>query len=263
LLKHPNLARLLQRPAARLVNAYWSPLLSRLSPKAGVEQPSVAGLAAQVGDDERLGRQTRHDSAVGSAPAALAAEPATLRSWVVTDCLALIFLLYVFFWNLTTVAAVTIPEEAAPGRFLGLNQYWNMFATPYNDGWYVIPGTLRSGKQVDLIGAAIHNDFSLREVSWDKPENVRSALKNQHWRKYLTEIQSNNELLLYFGHYICREWNARHADDEQLLNFQFTFMSEETPLPGYQPATPEERVLWKHNCFRSGGVPTWPRRSSA
>ena len=127
-----------------------------------------------------------------------------------------------------------------------------MFA-PYpvkNDGWYVIPGTLQGGEQVDLM-AVTRDDYSLHQgVSWDKPRQVAAIYKNEHWRKYLQLIRDdkNADQRLYFSRYICREWDARHTGAEQLNTFQITYMLEET-LSDYQPATPEKVVLWEHSCF--------------
>ena len=175
-----------------------------------------------------------------------------LRSSVIINLLAVFFLLYVFFWNLTTVSTFTMPASAIPpGSFLGLGQGWGMFA-PYPNkegGWYVIPGNLRSGQQVDLM-AVTRDDFSLHEVSWEKPRNVAGTYKNKHWRKYLEIIRAEQyaNQRLYFGSYICREWNARHADTNQLTDFQITYMLQ-TTLPDNQSTTPEGVVLWEQNCF--------------
>ncbi len=118
-----------------------------------------------------------------------------------------------------------------------------------NGGWYVIPGTLRNGEQVDLMAATIHNDYSPRELSWKKPENVRGTLKNKYWRKYPRAIQKedNEDLRRYFGRYICREWNARHAGAEQLVDLQMVRMKEKT-LPDYQRGPAQKRVLWEQRC---------------
>jgi hypothetical protein len=53
---------------------------------------------------------------------------------------------------------------------------------------------------------------------------------------------------LYFGQYMCREWNARHSGSEQLRTFQITYMLEET-LPDNRQANPQKVVLWEHSCF--------------
>jgi hypothetical protein len=146
-----------------------------------------------------------------------------------------------------------MPERARPlGYLLGLRQDWGVFAPNPTKmgGWYVIPGTLRSGQQVDLMAAAVHNDFELREgVSWEEPENISETLKNKYWRKYLGAIRDpdDEDLRKYFGRYICREWNARHAGTEQLVDLQIVYMKVKT-LPDYQRSTPEKEILWQHSC---------------
>ena len=281
--EQPKITRRLQHAIARPIRAYWSPLrtghwdqpgghAAPMIVHSGVETPrqgesqtdieakGTEGKVAQAirrwrdrndrfsasePDDDREGR---HDSATGS-------EPTLLRSSLATNVLALFFLLYIFCLNLTTVSTFTMPTQIVPlGSFLGLGQNWSMFA-PYpmkDDGWYVIPGTLHEGQQVDLM-SVVRGDFYPREgVSWEKPQNVASTHKNEHWRKYLYSIREdeNPNAILYFGRYICREWNARHAGAQQLDTFQITYMWE-TTLPDYQPATPQEQVLWEHNCFAS------------
>ncbi len=128
-----------------------------------------------------------------------------------------------------------------------------MFA-PYpakNDGWYVIPGTLRNGQQVDLMPAITHYDFRVgEELSWGKPRYVAGTLKNEHWRKYLEVIRGEEYAAQrqHFGRYICQEWNARHAGAEQLVDLQITFMEEMT-LPNHRPSTPQKVVLGTYSCF--------------
>lgn len=175
-----------------------------------------------------------------------------LRSSLATNLLAGFLLFYIFLGNLTTVSTFTMPAGLVPlGSLIGLEQSWGMFA-PYpdkDDGWYVIPGTLSGGQQVDLL-PVIREDFSPHEVSWEKPRDVASTFKDKYWRKYLGAIWSDAyaDQRLHFGRYICREWNARHAGDQQLETFQITYMLEET-LPDYQRSIPQEEVLWEHSCF--------------
>ena len=266
--EQPGIARRLQQ-AARQVQAYWSPLRARLLSTVGIGQPSIAGMAArgdaepsspksaasekihhneaQTANEVTVERQTQHHAMAED-------EPRTLQSSLATNLLVLFFLLYVFFWNLTTVAAFTMPERVVPlGTFLGLNQSWDMFA-PYpakNDGWYVIPGTLRNGQQVDLMPAVTHYDFQVGEaVSWEKPQYVAGTLRNEHWRKYLERIGGEDyaDQRQHFGSYICREWNARHTDTEQLVDLQITFMQEIT-LPNYKLSTPQKVDLGTFSCF--------------
>jgi hypothetical protein len=174
--------------------------------------------------------------------------PVVLRSLFAAEVLALFFILYILCWNLSTVSALTMPEQVAPlGPFLGLDQYWGMFAPapPREDGWYVIPGKLRGGRRVDLMPVT-RGDYGEHGVSWAKPKDVRSTFKNEHWRKYLENIHSQqwSGQRLYLGSYICREWNARHTGADQLKTLKIAFMSEMTPPPGYKRSEPRQRVVW-------------------
>lgn len=256
-------SRRLQHAASRLVHV-------RLSPVADTGQPSVADPALRGDGNQMESRLARIVSLPGAliartpprdaftaghgtpngAPAG--SEPRLLRSSLVTNLLAFIFLLYVLCWNLTTVSALTMPERLLPvGPFLGLDQYWGMFAPSPSkeDGWYVIPGNLRGGQQTDLMSVT-RDDYGVHEVSWEKPRDVNATYKNEHWRKYLENIymKQHADQRLYFGQYICRQWNAHHTGAEQLTTFKITYMLEMTS-PDYQRSTPRKVVLWEHSCF--------------
>jgi hypothetical protein len=177
--------------------------------------------------------------------------PTELQSSLATNLLAFFFVFYILCWNLTTVTSFTLPERTVPlGPFLGLDQYWGMFA-PFpskEDGWYVIPGELRDGDTVNLMSIT-RDDYSMHRVSYDKPQDVLATYKNEHWRKYLENIYNQDHAgqRLYFGQYICREWNARHAGAETLETFRIIYMREIT-LPDYQQSKPERVGLWDHTC---------------
>jgi hypothetical protein len=263
-----GVARRLQHGAARLVHTYWSPLRVRLSSVASARPPTFADMmsqetrgasgaegevglpVAQAAESTGHGATTVEHEPRNGIPEE--PEPTKLRSSLATNLLAFFFLLYVLCWNLTTVSTFTMPQRLAPlGPFLGLDQHWGMFAPSpsRDDGWYVIPGTLRSGRQTDLMSVT-RDDYRLHPVSWEKPPSVRDTYKNEHWRKYLENIYQaqHADQRLYFGQYICREWNARHTGAEQLRTFQITYMLEET-LPNYRQATLQKVVLWEHSCF--------------
>jgi len=153
--------------------------------------------------------------------------------------------------NLTTVSNFSMSENAeSPAYFLGLVQRWVMFAPPpTSGGWYVIPGSLRDGRQVDLLPVT-RGDFRLHEVSWEKPPYAGALYDNQHWRKYMTNILSDDyeDLRPYFGSYICREWNARYEGSKELMTFQAVYMVEET-LPDNQRSTPQKVDVWQQDCY--------------
>ena len=144
-----------------------------------------------------------------------------------------------------------LPERAVPlGTFLGIDQYWGMFAPSPSkeDGWYVIPGNLQDGRKVDLMPIT-RDDYGMHEVSYEKPRDIPATYKNEHWRKYLESIYSQNfaDQRLYFGQYICRQWNGRHGGADRLENFRIIYMRELT-LPDYQQSQPEKVDLWNHTC---------------
>jgi hypothetical protein len=250
--KRPNLERQSQHLGGGrgVLQLYWLRLRALLSPVGGVGHPSIAaGVAADGGQSQPAGEDSAELEAQRNTVAG--GEQIRLRSSFATNLLALFFLLYVFFWNITTVSELKMPERLLPlSYFPGLGQSWGMF-TPSpstEDGWFVIPGILRGGEQVDLMGVT-RDDFTLQQVSWEKPQYVPSTFKNEHWRKYFEMIMTRQhaEQSLHFGRYICREWNARHTRAEELMSFQIIYMLEET-LPDYQNPTPQHRVLWNHDC---------------
>jgi hypothetical protein len=247
----------LQHAASNLIHERLLPLQLRLSPATDAAVPSVAGPVHRGDGNQIESRRARIVSlprvlyeTPNGAPAG--SEPGMLRSSLVTNLLAFIFLSYVLCWNLTTVSVLTMPERLLPvGPFLGLDQRWGMFAPSPSreDGWYVIPGNLRGGQQTNLMSVT-RDDYGMHGVSWEKPQDVNATFKNEHWRKYLENIymQKHADQRQYLGGYICRQWNARHAGAEQLTTFQITYMLE-TTLPNYRRSTPQVVVLWEHSCF--------------
>src|SRR5215210_6313213 len=256
-----ELARRLQLAAARLGNAivaFSRAILSFLADARqllfGTPAPHGDPLAAPVpplvvgatGQGETV-------AGTGARPETLAEEPepAELQSSLATNLLAFFFVFYILCWNLTTVTSFTLPERTVPlGTFLGLEQYWGMFAPSPSkeDGWYVIPGELRDGQEVDLMPIT-RDDYGVHPVSYEKPQDVPATYKNEHWRKYLENIYSQNfaDERLYFGQYICRQWNARHTGAETLETFRIIYMLELT-LPDYKQSDPEKVDLWNHTC---------------
>jgi len=265
-----HVARRVRLAAAHLAYAYLSPVRTRLSRMVNALQPPLVGLAERGGNGPG-----RHAMRVISSPETLAADPTQqghaapegepergvaagpkptmLRSSLATNALAFFFLVYVFLWNLGGVVSfTTVPERIVPlGTFLGLEQYWAMFAPapPKGDLWHVIPGNLRDGRQVNLLPVA-SGDFSPHELTWKKPPYVREIYKNEHWRKYFENLNNDQfaNQRLYFGQYVCREWNARHTGSEQLMTFKIAYMWQPTH-PGYRQSAPQETVLWEHHCF--------------
>ena len=125
-------------------------------------------------------------------------------------------------------------------------QEWHMFA-PYpalGDGWFVIPGTLRNGGTVDV--------YSRNPIDWSKPNDVSDTYVNNRWRKYLLTLYKPKfkDERLYYGKYICRNWNDPVVEtDFDLMTFQIYFIEERTNPPGQSPDQ-QNRLLWRHNCYK-------------
>ncbi len=260
LLRRFELARRLQLATAQLGNAIAAFSKAVLSFLMDARQILFAGPALH-GDplaDHTAGpvpplaagaigtAETRHVEAPAEEP-----EPAELRSSLATNLLAFFFIFYILCWNLTTATSFTLPERTVSlGPFLGLDQYWGMFApSPSNeDGWYVIPGELRDGQKVDLMPIT-RDDYGIYPISYEKPQDIPATYKNEHWRKYLENIynQDHADQRLYFAQYICRQWNAHHTGADTLETFRIIYMLELT-LPDYRQSKPEKVNLWNHEC---------------
>jgi len=159
-------------------------------------------------------------------------------------------LLYVLLWNLSTIkdTPVKMPEQFTwLGSLLQVRQHWDMFAPrpPKFSGWYVIPGSLRNGAQIDPFQDG-------KAVTWEKPALAPMTYKNQRWRKYLRNIfkEKNRMHRGYFAQYLCREWNTRHEENQQLVEVEIYFMRKDTP-PQPQVVAPQRVLLWKHSCFHT------------
>lgn len=195
----------------------------------------------------------------GASGTTAGSRPTALRSSLLTNLLALGFLLNMLGWNLASVSPLGVPTPAYQISVLsGLSQGWFMFAPspPKHDGWWVIPGELEGGQRVDLL-PVIHNDYEMQEVSYDKPEDIGATVRN--WQKYLnymttTEFVDTPERHAdqrdkreSFASYLCQEWNSRHADGEYLEKLKIVYMRETTLPPSRTPEI-EREVLHEQSC---------------
>jgi hypothetical protein len=187
--------------------------------------------------------------------------PISYRSHWVVESIAAIFLVYVFLWNLRTVYP-TVVESFLPqnmnwiGQMLRLDQKWDMFAAnpDRNDGWYVIPGKLKNGHEVDLFKSST-------QVDWSKPADVAHTYPNQRWRKYMMNLRKKDSRKhrQSFARWLCREWNNRHLGNEKLESLEIYFVLEKT-LPNYQASVPKRILLRTEYCFgKSKEVPEGQR----
>jgi hypothetical protein len=209
-------------------------------------------LAPDLSYLQKMVLQQRIEAWLGTVPyrrlVAHAAAPVWRPTVMVPFCA--LCLGYVFLWNLRTTDfdryKVILPIESNWfGQTLRLDQMWGMFAPKpaADDGWYVIPGRLRDGSEVDVFANSA-------PVSWAKPAVVSDTFRNQRWRKYLRNIWERDHAAhrLYFGQYLCRSWNAAHSNQSTLETFRIYYVKEET-LPGGKIAAPQKVLIWTHRCF--------------
>ena len=158
------------------------------------------------------------------------------------------FLFYVFIWQLVDLTAGRFKLPANSnwiGLVTGMGQKWGFFAPlpPEEDGYYVIPGRTSSGKSIDLY----RGDAPL---NWTLPADISGEFPDFRWQKYLANMhnRSNTQYRLYYGQYICRNWNAKNAGKDTLLSFSIYLVHKKTPPPG-QPTIRDTIKLWDHRCF--------------
>lgn len=167
-----------------------------------------------------------------------------------SELVALVFIVYILWWNVGTVYQdVQLKGDAQwLGLALRIDQWWNMF-TPSpikDDGWFVIPGKLANGKQVDLFKGG-------GPVSYEKPTFVSRTFPDNRWRRFLMNLASgvHQDKRLFYGRYLCRQWNwygkGSRDKDYLLKTFQIIYLKEST-LENYRVKGPDPIVLWEHQC---------------
>jgi predicted DCC family thiol-disulfide oxidoreductase YuxK len=196
--------------------------------------------------------------------------PTVVRPSLILNIIALLLILATFFWNIRTFAQRTYERRAVRqndwisftyhlfnrrtiqsvdwiSRLTRLDQGWSIFAPapPRDDGWYVIPGKLKDGSEVDVLRGLE------KPVSWEKPTmQERNALYgDMHWRTFFIALNRAIGKKLYptYARYLCREWNSKHQGNKKLESFEIFFMNERTVPPG-EKQTVEKESHWKQDC---------------
>ncbi|WP_231182954.1 HTTM domain-containing protein [Haladaptatus sp. DYF46] len=177
-------------------------------------------------DTARWRRRFERTSPVVSTPEI----PTSVFKWIrrAVSLVAACLLVSVLVWNAATLGYVQTPdsvnEVANP-----VAHRWSMFAPePWGtDGWFVVPGTLESGRRVDA--------FRQSSVRWERPSDASLGFPTHRWQKYLLAVQSSGYWRLppAFTRYVCRQWNESHDDD--LVNVSVYYVRQPTNLDGEEP----------------------------
>lgn len=134
-----------------------------------------------------------------------------------------------------------------PLRALRLDARWDLFAPApsRDDGWYVIPGVLDDGSEVDLrTGAA---------VAYAKPRSLADTEPGLRWRTYHTRIALPEHAAhrRYYAHWLCNESIDDATEGRRLASLRIVYMLERAVAPD-RVAPIEQRVLWRENCLDAG-----------
>ena len=133
-------------------------------------------------------------------------------------------------------------------------QNWAMFSPspPRDDGWWVIPATLRDGTEVDLASA-------VSPVDWERPESIRATYGSPRWRKFLGYLwySPDREKVRHYGDWLRYDWNRRHGPSEQIDSLTIYFMLELT-MPDYNPPWLGKAMLYESAGEGTGFVVPYP-----
>jgi predicted DCC family thiol-disulfide oxidoreductase YuxK len=186
---------------------------------------------------------------VGKITAFLYFRELRIRPSLINTLLSIFFIVVITYWNINTLKndSRLIPSIWRVANIFQLYQRWDMFAPQpmTDDGWYVVPGELSDGTEVNVWKPG-------EKLDWEKPELVSNTFPHFRWRKYLTNISFNNysSHRLHFSRYLCRRWSADHPDEKPLKTFKIFYMRETTPPPGIPLPDPEKVLLWNHQCYQ-------------
>jgi hypothetical protein len=55
--------------------------------------------------------------------------------------------------------------------------------------------------------------------------------------------------LLWFGKYLCRNWNDLEMRPIKVQSYKLIFMRELTHAPNAEPNSIEKVIVWNHQCY--------------
>ncbi|WP_353735683.1 hypothetical protein, partial [Okeania sp. SIO2B9] len=196
--------------------------------------------------------------------------PLNIRPYRGLNIIIFLLIIYTFIWNVKSFVKQTYQRRKVQkqdlitkthklfqrrivqrldvfGKVTKLDKSWSIFAPapPRDDGWHVIPGKLKNGKEVDVL-------YKKGEpLSWDKPtlREFNKLYSNMQWRTYFLNFNRaiGKKLYPYYAEYVCREWNKKNEGSEKLESFDIFFMEERTVPPG-ETQTVEKKSVMQKSC---------------
>ncbi|MFT4569544.1 MAG: hypothetical protein ACI8TX_000861 [Hyphomicrobiaceae bacterium] len=180
------------------------------------------------------------------------------RSWLPTEGLAALMLVWTVVWNigLWSDADYKVPSPLVHvGDTLALDQKWGMFTQLGATGTFDVPGTLDDGTTIDLLAAGGPLPSLAQARAGRGPASTPALeFKNIYWRIVyvaLSERPNDSPRFSALGRYYCREFNNDRPEGRSLERVEIIFKAR-TPS-----ADPDDRVrrqieslaLWNHDCF--------------
>jgi len=161
------------------------------------------------------------------------------------------FFVYALVHNATSLTARGRPPFplSEVGSILRLQQEWRMFSPypPNDDGWWVVPATLRDGSVVNLYNGE-------EPVSWETPENI-AATYGIRWKKYLHNIWSYDKFrpkLAFYADWLRRRWNEEHGPERHVTSLEIYYRLEWTREDFKPPLYSKQLVFWWNESGESG-----------
>lgn len=159
------------------------------------------------------------------------------------------FLIYVACWNFGNEQfrpSLWLPDSLDfIGYTLRLDQRWNMFSPspPYQDGWWVIKGIRRSGKETNL-------SLPGEPISWEKPTSISRTYLTQRRRRFMMELRAteNPHLMAAFCRYLCWKANGAKRSLHEVQFVELYYMLEMTGIDGSE-AKPRKLKVYRHDNF--------------
>ncbi len=200
-------------------------------------------------------------------------EPKPRREWIHGAVQVLVFglLIYVLAWNIATLKindyarqnSASWMSEGPEGRFVHrllfldyaverkfgsfgwigriakLHQHWAMFQWGGGsiNGWHVIVGTLKNGREISLLEGGVSFDGATKR----KPYPVVALYSGARWRVYYLYLRFSSSVRDFLPGAISLDWNQQHPD-LQITKLRI-YSILESDVPGGR--TPERQVfLW-------------------
>ena len=161
---------------------------------------------------------------------------------------SLIMIVYIFFSNIDGLYMKKYipPKLNWFGEIMHIHQSWYMFSTPGTKGqwynlWYVIPGNLNNGSEVDLFKNG-------EPVTFEKPKIASYYFKDRHLKKFLvTTGKSYWAYIPSYGKYLCYSWNKTHDKAEHVKSLDI-YLMHEVLLSNKQNAGINKHFYWRQYC---------------